>query len=119
MNSRKPWKKWAAEVNSEGDKAMKAKQWDTAKEWYTKSVEIISRTGNKGKIKNYTKEMQKAYLQLAKEINNQGDDKYKAGAYQEAYELYDKSVSLAEASGDEGLVRNYSKERNKALKKME
>ena len=54
----------------------------------------------------------------AKDINEEGDKLYKAKQYKKAYEVYDKSVRLAELAEDEKLVRKYAKERNKCLEKM-
>lgn len=110
---------WAAEVNEQGDAKRKAKDWEAAIKYYDKSVEIIEKTENQGRIKDYTKEYQETCKTLAKEINSDADDLYKANQYKKAYELYNKSVKLAEAAGDEKLVRNYMKERNKCLAKMD
>ncbi|MFX1294967.1 MAG: hypothetical protein ACFFD2_08970 [Promethearchaeota archaeon] len=110
--------KWATEVNNLGDAELKAKNWEAAIKYYKKSVEIILKIGNKDQIKEYTKEFKKACLLLAKEINLEGDNLYKAGQYEEAYEVYDKSVKLAKMAKDEKLVRKYAKERNKSLEKM-
>jgi tetratricopeptide (TPR) repeat protein len=115
----KSLEKWAAEVNKLGDAAMKQKTFDKAMEEYKSSVEIIRRSGNEGKIKNYLKEYHKVCLILAKEVNKEGDTLYKAKNYEKAYKVYDKSVQLAEIVGDKGKIRSFSKERNKALQKME
>ena len=110
--------KYAVEENSLGDQFMKAKEFDKAMDKYKRSVNIVTRSGNPGKIKNFTGEYHKACLNLAKSINAEGDILYKSKNYEEAYKLYDRSVELAEISGDKGKIRSFSKERNKALEKM-
>ncbi len=115
----KSLEKWAAEVNNIGDQAMKEKKYDNAMENYKQSVDIITDSGNEAKIKNYKGEYMKACLNLAKEINAEGDKLYDSKNYEESYKLYDKSVQLAEISGDKGKIRAFSKERNKALQKIQ
>ncbi|MCF2138919.1 MAG: hypothetical protein K9W44_02535 [Candidatus Lokiarchaeota archaeon] len=114
----KALEKWAREINSLGDAAMKEKKFDEAMKKYQESVAIITRTGNKGLIKNFTSEYHNACIKLADEINHSGDEKYKAGDYEAAFKLYDKSVQLAEIAENPSKVKKYGKERNKALQKM-
>ena len=114
----KSLEKYATEENKLGDQFMKTKEFDKAMEKYKRSVNIVTRSGNAGKIKNYTSEYYKACLNLAKGINAEGDTLYKAKNYEEAYKFYDRSVSLAEMAGDKGKIRSFSKERNKALEKL-
>ncbi|WP_457556629.1 tetratricopeptide repeat protein [Candidatus Harpocratesius sp.] len=114
----KALEKWAREINSLGDTAMKEKKFDEAMKKYQESVAIITRTRNKGLIKNFTSEYHNACIKLADEINRSGDEKYKAGDYEAAFKLYDKSVQLAEIAENPSKVKKYGKERNKALQKM-
>ena len=58
-------------------------------------------------------------MNLAKEVNSEGDKLYKDKKYEEAYNLYSRSVNLAEISGDTGKIKSFTKERNKALEKMQ
>jgi len=111
--------KWAKEVNNEGDLAMKQKKFDKAAQNYRKSVEIIKNTNNTSLLKKYNEEYKKACLNLAKEVNNEGDRLYKESKYEEAYKIYNRSVNLAEISGDAGKIKSFTKERNKALEKMQ
>ncbi|MHA1775880.1 MAG: hypothetical protein ACTSWC_03845 [Promethearchaeota archaeon] len=115
----KALEKWARGVNAAGDTAMKEKRYDEAMKYYQESVSIISRTENKSLIKNFTNEYHKACVKLADEINKSGDDAYKAGDYENAFKLYEKSVKLAEIAQDEGRMKKYIKERNKALQRLE
>ncbi|MHA1602709.1 MAG: hypothetical protein ACTSUI_06810, partial [Promethearchaeota archaeon] len=114
----KALEKWAAEVNEEGDAALKEKAFDKAMQFYKQSLEIITISKNADKIASYTKEYKKACLKLAKEINSDGDAAYKADDYEKAYNLYEKSIKLASIAGDQGKIKAFSKERNKALKKL-
>ncbi len=111
--------KWAKEVNSKGDLAMKQKKFEDAAQNYRKSVEIIKNANNNTLLKKYNEEYKKACLNLAKEVNLEGDKLYKEKKYEEAYNLYSRSVKLAEISGDAGKIKSFSKERNKALEKMQ
>jgi len=70
-------------------------------------------------LDKYKDEYKKACLNLAKEVNLEGDKLYKEKKYEEAYKLYSKSVNLAEISGDKGKIKSFTKERNKALEKMQ
>lgn len=115
----KALEKWAREINAIGDTAMKEKRFDDAMKSYQESVSIITRTENKGLIKNYTNEYHKACVKLADEINKSGDEAYKAGDYENAFKLYERSVKLAEIAQDQGRIKRYGKERNKALQRME
>ena len=111
--------KWAKEVNNEGDLAMKKRDFDTAAQNYRKSVEIIKNANNSSLLKKYNEEYKKACLNLAKEVNVEGDKLYKDKQYEEAYNLYNRSVKLAEISGNAGKTKSFTKERNKALEKMQ
>ena len=111
--------KWAKNVNSDGDLAMKQKKYDKAAQFYRKSVEIIKKVNNTSLLDKYKDEYKKACLNLAKEVNLEGDKLYKEKKYEEAYKLYSKSVNLAEISGDKGKIKSFTKERNKALEKMQ
>ena len=111
--------KWAKEVNNEGDFAMKKRDFDTAAQNYRKSVEIIKNANTSSLLKKYNEEYKKACLNLSKEVNLEGDKLYKDKQYEEAYNFYSRSVKLAEISGDAGKVKNFTKERNKALEKMQ
>jgi tetratricopeptide (TPR) repeat protein len=111
--------KWAKEVNNEGDLAMKKKKFDKAAQYYRKSVEIIKNARNNTLLKKYNEEYKSACLNLAKEVNSEGDKLYKDKKYEEAYNLYSRSVNLAEISGDTGKIKSFTKERNKALEKMQ
>jgi hypothetical protein len=115
----KAMERWADEVNREGDAAMKNKDFDNAMKLYEHSVAIIKRTKNESRVSNYTKEYHKACVKLADEINSTGDENYKADNFQKAFDLYDKSVKLAEIAGDSGRIKKYMKERNKALSKLD
>lgn len=115
----KAMERWANDVNSAGDDAMKAKDYGLARKNYEEALAIIMRTKNESRIKNYTKEYHKACVKLADEINSAGDEKYKADEFEKAFEFYDKSVKLAEIAEDDGRIKKYTKERNKALQKME
>ena len=111
--------KWANEVNNSGDLAMKQKKYEEAAQNYRKSVEIIKNANNNALLKKYNEEYKKACLNLAKEVNLEGDKLYKEKKYEEAYNLYSRSVNLAEISGDTGKIKSFTKERNKALEKMQ
>lgn len=119
MEFKKSIDKWAKEVNNVGDAAMKHKDFDKAAQCYRKSVEIIKNANNNTLLKKYNEEYKKACLNLAKEVNLEGDKLYKEKKYEEAYNLYSRSVSLAEISGDTGKIKSFTKERNKALEKMQ
>jgi tetratricopeptide (TPR) repeat protein len=114
----KSLEKWAAEVNKQGDGAMKEKKFNLARKLYNKSVEIVRISSNAEMIRKYTAEYHKACLILSREVNKEGDQYFKAKQYEKAYDLYDKSVKLADIAGDKGKVKAFSKERNKALSKM-
>jgi len=111
--------KWAKEVNAQGDLAMKKKKFEEAAQNYRKSVEIIKNAKNNTLLKQYNEEYKKACLNLAKQVNLEGDKLYKEKKYEEAYNLYGRSVNLAEISGDTGKIKSFTKERNKALEKMQ
>ncbi len=98
---------------------MKQKDFDKAAQNYRKSVEIIKNANNTALLKKYNEEYKKSCLNLAKEVNLEGDKLYKDKQYEEAYNLYSRSVKLAEISGDAGKVKNFTKGRNKALEKMQ
>ncbi|MHA1519378.1 MAG: hypothetical protein ACTSRK_04270 [Promethearchaeota archaeon] len=114
----KSMERWAKEVNKIGDEAMKSKKFDIAMRRYQESVAIIMRTNNVSTISNYTKEYHKACIKLADNINKVGDEKFKLKDFEKAFELYDKSVKLANIAKDSARVQKYTKERNKALNKM-
>ncbi|MHA1613120.1 MAG: hypothetical protein ACTSVZ_00940 [Promethearchaeota archaeon] len=114
----KSMERWAKEVNKIGDEAMKSKKFDIAMRRYQESVAIIMRTNNVSTISNYTKEYHKACIKLADNINKVGDEKFKLKDFENAFELYDKSVKLANIAKDSARVQKYTKERNKALNKM-
>ena len=111
--------KWAKEVNNEGALDMKQKNFDKAAQNYRKSVEIIKNTNNNSLLKKYNEEYKKACLNLAKEVNLEGDRLFNEKKYEEAYNLYSRSVNLAEISGDTSKIKSFTKERNKALEKMQ
>ena len=111
--------KWAKEVNNEGDLAMKQKNFDKAAQNYKKSVEIIKNTNNNTLLKKYNEEYKRACLNLAKKVNLEGDRLFKDKKFEESYNLYSRSVKLAEISGDTGKIKSFTKERNKALNKMQ
>lgn len=114
----KTLKKWAQEINNNGDLAMKQKDFDKAAQNYRTSVEIIKKTNNESLLNKFSEEYRKACLNIAKEVNLEGDRLYKDKQYEEAYNLYDRSVKLAEISGDKGKIKSFTKERNKTLNKM-
>ncbi len=110
--------KWADLVNADGDAAMKAQKFDQAFKHYKQSVEIIKVTSDAKKIKKYQAEFLKACEKLAKELNGVGDQAAKEDDFEKAYNYYNKSVNLIEIVGDVRLLKKYTKERNKALAKL-
>ncbi len=114
----KSMERWAKEVNTLGDEAMKSKDFNSAMRRYQESLAIIMRTNNASTIVNYTKEYHKACVKLADKVNKSGDEKFKSKDFEKAFELYDKSVKLANIAKDSARIQKYTKERNKALNKM-
>ncbi|MBD3350285.1 MAG: hypothetical protein GF364_02255 [Candidatus Lokiarchaeota archaeon] len=116
---RKTYEKWADEVNDKGDDLYKEKKYDEAIEAYKQSVVIAETANDEKTIEKYTKELKKAYKKYSEDLNSEGDAAYKSKDYEKAYELYQKSVEMAMLSGDTKNYKRFSKERDKALRKLQ
>lgn len=101
---------WAEDVNCLGDQLYKKKSYKEAITYYKRSIEIISGTDNESRLANYQKELNSATEKYAQEINDQGDRLLKVQQFEEAAEIYKKSIELAELAGADRKVKNFTKE---------
>lgn len=116
---RKTYEAWAAELKGQADDLFKNKNYEAAIEKYKEAVKIAETTGDDKKINMYQRELLAGYKNWALNINVQGDSAFKMGDFEKAYEFYEKSVQLAELSQDEKSIKDFRKERDKALKKVQ
>ncbi|MHA1732481.1 MAG: hypothetical protein ACTSU5_11090 [Promethearchaeota archaeon] len=111
---------WADDVNKLGDKLYREKQYKDAMEYYEQSLEILQRVKSPPalKLKSFKREYKNAVAGFAQEINDIGDKLFEAGNYEEAIEIYAKSVDLIEMSGKSGKVRNFKSELKESYEKL-
>ena len=107
----------AQKINSMGDKYMKEKKYEKASGLYAQSVNIATDAGNEKLMDMFTKEMNKAFEKYSQSINNKGDKLFKEKKFEEAAEVYAKSVELAEESKNKRLFKNFSAEYDKCIEK--
>ncbi len=115
---RKTLETWAKEVKEVAEKALEDRQYEKAVEDYTHALEIISRSEDEDEIKDYRKDLQAAYEEWAEVLNKRGDLAYDAKNYEEAVQIYSKAVNLIEKTEDDGKIKKYRKDRDKAMKKL-
>lgn len=108
---------WGEEVNKNGDVLYKQKNYSEAMKYYKQSIDIMNEAENKKRVENFTKELLKATEKLAQEINNDGDKLMKEKKYEEAIEVYTKSVNLMMDAGHEKKVANFQDELRNAMTK--
>jgi len=85
---------------------------------FEEALEIIKRTEDDDEIKEYLEDLQEAYEGWADKLNKRGDNAYDAKNYEQAVELYTKAFDLIEKTEDEGKIKKYRKDRDKAMKQM-
>ena len=115
---KKTYIKWAEELSNNGEDLFKKKEYEKAMPKYEESLKLITTTGEEKMIIKYKSNLVGAFTKWAKEVNNEGDAAYKMKEYEKAYGFYQKSVEVAEKSGNPKLVNKFRKERDKALKKL-
>lgn len=116
---RKTYEAWAAELKEQADELFKTKNYEAAIEKYKEALKTAETTGDDKKINIYQRELLAGYKNWALNINVQGDAAFKTGDFEKAYQFYEKSVQLAELSQDEKAIKDFRKERDKALKKIQ
>jgi len=116
--SQKVYERIADAVNNKGDAAFKKKEWAKAIEFYNTSVRLIKKSKNGKKMNSYENELKKAFAENAAEINKEGDKLYKAGSYEQAIEIYSKSVEAAKAANDEKQAASFQAELEKSFEKF-
>ncbi|MHA1146381.1 MAG: tetratricopeptide repeat protein [Candidatus Helarchaeota archaeon] len=109
---------YAKQVNEEGDREYKNKNWEAASNIYKKSVRLAKRSKKEKLVDNFTRELGKTHEKWAEEINEKGDHAYKNDDFARAVKLYSKSVELMKEAGNEKKAKKFQKERDKALKKL-
>lgn len=106
----KAFKKYAKEINDEGDKLYKEKKYNDAAIKYTRSIELAKQSGKQNLVDRFTKELRKTYEKWADDINDEADDLVKDGKFEEAVEKYKKSIEIIHTTGDDKTVGKYVKE---------
>jgi tetratricopeptide (TPR) repeat protein len=109
---------WGEEMNEKGDKLYKDDRFEDAIKAYSRAVKLIRRSGNEKRLKNYQKELIKAFKEHAEEINKLGDRLFKEKDYQKAADLYAQSVRIAKSSNDQKLIDKFTEEMEKAFEKL-
>ncbi len=111
---------WAADVNKLGDKLYRKKRYREAMQYYKESIEILKRAKSPSvlKEKNYKFEYKSAIAKYAQEVNNEGDALFKAGKFEEAIEVYQRSVDLIEQTGRALKARNFTGELHASYEKL-
>ncbi len=109
---------WGEETNALGDNLYKKKNYAEALTYYEQSIELMQRAGNTRKVENYTKELLKTTEKLAQQINNEADDLLRSKKYQEAVDLYFKSIELMSRVGKDKKIKNFKEELLNALTKL-
>ncbi len=115
---RKTQETWAKNIKEAAKQALEDRQYEIAIKNFEESLEIIKRTEDDDEIKEYLEDLQEAYEDWADKLNKRGDNAYDAKNYEQAVELYTKAFDLIEKTEDEGKIKKYRKDRDKAMKKM-
>ena len=115
-------KKWAMQFIDKGLEYLESKGFlaDAKKKipYFERAKSIIVKSQNPKSIEKIDEEVREAYEKWADEVNKQGDSHYKEKIYRRAVELFQQSVWLAEISGNVRKIKNYTRELEKALRKM-
>ncbi|NVM01327.1 MAG: tetratricopeptide repeat protein [Candidatus Helarchaeota archaeon] len=115
---RKTREKWAEKTKESAKQAIKDRQYEISIRNFEQALEIIKRTEDEDVIKEYLEDLQDAYEDWADKLNKRGDNAYDAKNYEQAVELYSKAFDLIEKTEDEGKIKKYRKDRDKAMKKL-
>jgi hypothetical protein len=111
----KAFRQHAKEINAMGDQLMKEKKYHEAAIFYEQSIALAKEGGLESMVANFTREMETAYAKHAQQINDQADQLFKLWKYQEAAELYERSINIAERSNQKKLIENFKKEYDNAV----
>ncbi|MHA1378359.1 MAG: tetratricopeptide repeat protein [Candidatus Helarchaeota archaeon] len=106
----KAYEKQAEIVNKLGDQLYKQKKYEEAIGYYKESVELITKTGQSKDIEKFEKEIRKTYEKLAIDINKQADQLKKEKKFEEAMEVYTKSIDLMKKTYNSDKVNEFMKE---------
>ncbi|GAB4321760.1 MAG: hypothetical protein Kow0069_26200 [Promethearchaeota archaeon] len=112
------YEEWARRVNAEGDALFKAGKYAEAVPKYAESVEVARKSGNDKLVREFEGELSKAFAEQAEEINRAADEAMKAGKYEQAAEIYRKSVEMAQKAGDDKRVAKFQKELDAAFEAL-
>ncbi|MHA1821263.1 MAG: tetratricopeptide repeat protein [Promethearchaeota archaeon] len=116
---RKTYEKWCDSLVDEGDDLADKGDFENAIKKYEEALKIISVPNDTKRISKLNGKIEGTYSRWASKINKEGDLEYKMDHYEKAYELYSQSVELAEKAKNPKLVKNFRKERDKALRKLQ
>jgi tetratricopeptide (TPR) repeat protein len=109
---------WGEDVNSLGDILYKKGDYKEALTYYEQSIELMEKAENSRKVENFTKELMKTTEKLAQQINNEADSLYRSKKYEEAVDLYFKSIEIMSRVGKDKQIKNFKEELKDALTKL-
>ncbi|MFX0136058.1 MAG: tetratricopeptide repeat protein [Candidatus Hodarchaeota archaeon] len=115
---RKTRETWAKTIKENAEQALKDGQYEISIRHFEQALDVIKRTEDEEEINDYLKDLQDAYEEWADKLNKRGDNAYDAKNYEQAVELYSKAFDLIEKTEDEGKIKKYRKDRDKAMKKL-
>ena len=92
--------KEAKAVNKQGDKLLKAKNYQDAVNLYIESVRLAQNGGDRKLAEKFQKELDSALGKRSEEINTKGDSLFKQKKYEEAMGVYQKALDLLDKAGE-------------------
>ncbi|TFG16859.1 MAG: tetratricopeptide repeat protein [Promethearchaeota archaeon] len=115
---RSTYEKWSQELTKEASELIKKGNYELAIEKLAAAIDKMETTGDTRKIEKTREQLNECYENWAQNKNSEGDSAYKMKDYEKAYEMYEESVQLANLAKNPKLVKNYRKERDRAMRKM-